>query len=125
MPAPADRRYSSSHEWHKQDGDIVTIGITRHAVDELTDITYVDLPAPGKKLTAGGRFGEIESVKATAELYTAVSGVVLEANPALQDDPSLVNSDPYGKGWMIKVQAPGASLSTLMSADQYAAKHGG
>ena len=125
MPAPADRRYSSSHEWHKQDGDIVTIGITRHAVDELTDITYVDLPAPGKKLEAGTRFGEIESVKATAELYTSVSGEVLQANAALKDDPSLVNTDPYGKGWMIKVKAPGANLSTLMPAEQYSAKHGG
>jgi len=125
MPAPADRRYSSSHEWHKQEGDIVTIGITRHAVDELTDITYVDLPAPGKKLEAGTRFGEIESVKATAELYTSVSGEVLQANAALKDDPSLVNTDPYGKGWMIKVKAPGANLSTLMPAEQYSAKHGG
>jgi glycine cleavage system H protein len=125
MPAPSDRRYASSHEWHQQEGDIVTIGITQHAVDELTDITYVDLPAPGKKLEAGKRFGEIESVKATAELYTAVSGVVLESNPALQSDPSLVNTDPYGKGWMIKVQAPGASLAALMTSAQYAAKHGG
>jgi glycine cleavage system H protein len=125
MSAPADRRYSSSHEWHKQDGDTVTIGITRHAVDELTDITYVDLPAAGKKLEAGKRFGEIESVKATAELYTSVSGEVLEANPALKSDPSLVNTDPYGKGWMIKVKAPGADLSALMPGDQYSAKHGG
>jgi len=125
MPAPSDRRYSASHEWHQQDGDIVTLGITRHAVDELTDITYVDLPAPGKKLEAGKRFGEIESVKATAELYTSVSGEVLAANPALKDDPSLVNADPYGKGWMIKVKAPGANLDALMSADQYSARHGG
>ena len=125
MAAPADRRYSTSHEWHKQEGDIVTIGITQHAVDELTDITYVDLPAVGKKVTAGSRFGEIESVKATAELYSAVTGEVLEANAALKDDPSLVNTDPYGQGWMIKVKAPGANLSALMPADQYSAKHGG
>ena len=125
MAAPADRRYSTSHEWHIQDGDTVTIGITQHAVDELTDITYVDLPAVGKKVEAGKRFGEIESVKATAELYTSVSGEILESNPALKDDPSLVNSDPYGKGWMIKVKAPGADLTALMSAEQYNAKHGG
>ncbi len=128
MPAPADRRYSTSHEWHKQDGDIVTIGITQHAVDELTDITYVDLPQPGKKLEAGKRFGEIESVKATSELYTAVSGEVTEANPALKDDPSLVNQDPYGKGWMIKVKVAGgagANISALMSAEQYSSQHGG
>jgi glycine cleavage system H protein len=125
MPAPTDRRYSESHEWHKQEGDVVTIGITQHAVDELTDITYVDLPQAGKKLEAGKRFGEIESVKATSELYTAVSGEVLESNPALKDDPSLVNSDPYGKGWMIKVKAPAANISSLMSGEQYSAKHGG
>ena len=125
MPAPTDRRYSTTHEWHKQDGDTITIGITRHAVDELTDITYVDLPQPGKKLEAGKRFGEIESVKATAELYSAVTGEVTEANPALKEDPSLVNSDPYGKGWMLKVKAPAANLSALMSGEDYTAKHGG
>jgi glycine cleavage system H protein len=125
MSAPTDRRYSTSHEWHKQDGDIVTIGITRHAVDELTDITYVDLPAIGKQVQAGTRFGEIESVKATAELYCAVSGEVVEINIQLKNDPSLVNSDPYGKGWMLKVKAPGANLSGLMTPEQYTAQHGG
>jgi len=125
MAAPNDRRYTESHEWHKQDGDIVTIGITQHAVDELTDITYVDLPAVGKKISAEARFGEIESVKATAELNSAVTGEVVEANPALKDDPSLVNSDPYGKGWMIKVKAPGANLSALLTGEAYTGKHGG
>jgi glycine cleavage system H protein len=125
MPAPTDRRYTESHEWHKQDGDIVTIGITQHAVDELTDITYVDLPTVGKKITADGRFGEIESVKATAELNSAVSGEVVEINTALKDDPSLVNQDPYTKGWMIKVKAPGADLSKLLSGEAYQSKHGG
>ena len=123
MPAPSDRRYSNSHEWHKQDGDVVTIGITQFAVDELTDITYVDLPQKGKQLTAGKTFGEIESVKATSELYAAVSGEVVEANAALKDDPSLVNQDPYGNGWMIKVKAPGAKLEGLMTAEEYNAKH--
>ena len=102
----------------------MTIGITQFAVDELTDITYVDLPAKGKQLTAGKTFGEIESVKATSELYSAVTGEVIEANAALKDDPSLVNQDPYGKGWMIKVKAPRAKLDGLMTADQYNAKHG-
>lgn len=122
-PAPADRRYSATHEWHKQDGDIVTIGITQFAVDELTDVTFVDLPNPGKQLTAGKTFGEIESVKATSELYSAVSGEVVEANAALKNDPSLVNQDPYGKGWMIKVKTPGADLSALMTAEKYNAQH--
>ena len=123
MPAPTDRRYATTHEWHKQDGDIITIGITQFAVDELTDVTFVDLPNPGKKLEAGKSFGEIESVKATSELYSAVAGEVVEANPALKNDPSLVNQDPYGKGWMLKIKAPNADLSALMTGDQYNAKH--
>jgi len=131
MPAPADRRYSTTHEWHQPDaggaggGDIVTIGITQFAVDELTDITYVALPTVGKKIEAGKAFGEIESVKATAELNSAISGEVVAVNTALKDDPSLVNQDPYTKGWMIKVKSPAANLSALMTADQYNAKHGG
>ena len=124
MSAPNDRRYSASHEWHKQEGDVVTIGITRFAVDELTDVTYVDLPAVGKKLEAGKRFGEIESVKATSELYSAVNGEVSAVNQAVKADPSLVNQDPYGKGWLIKVRAPGADLSGLIDGVAYTAKHG-
>jgi len=124
MPAPTDRRYSQTHEWHKQDGDTITIGISRFAVDELTDITYVDLPAPGKKIEAGKRFGEIESVKATSELYSAIAGEVIEANQAVKDDPSLVNQDPYGKGWLIKLRALGADLSKLMTGEQYTSQHG-
>jgi glycine cleavage system H protein len=125
MSAPTDRRYSSSHEWHKLDGDIVTIGITRFAVDELTDVTYVDLPSVGKKIDAGKRFGEIESVKATSELYSAVAGEVVETNEALKADPSLVNQDPYGKGWMIKIKTTAADLSNLIDGAAYTAKHGG
>ena len=124
MPAPSDRKYSASHEWHKQEGDVVTIGITQFAVDELTDITYVDLPAVGKQLAAGKTFGEIESVKATSELYSGVTGEVVEVNGALKDDPSLVNSDPFGKGWMIKVKAAGADLNGMMTGEAYNAKHG-
>ncbi|HVS70085.1 MAG TPA: glycine cleavage system protein GcvH [Phycisphaerae bacterium] len=124
MAAPNDRKYSASHEWHQQQGDVVTIGISRFAVDELTDVTYVDLPAVGKKLDAGKRFGEIESVKATSELYSAVAGEVIDVNDALKADPSLVNQDPYGKGWLIKVKAPGADLSALMDGAAYTARHG-
>ncbi len=124
MPPPTDRRYAETHEWHKQDGETVTIGISRFAVNELTDITYVDLPAVGKNITARGRFGEIESVKATSDLYSAVGGTVSEVNAALKDDPSLVNQDPYERGWLIRIKAAGADLSSLMTAEQYAAKHG-
>jgi glycine cleavage system H protein len=124
MAAPNDRKYSASHEWHQQQGDVVTIGISRFAVDELTDVTYVDLPPVGKKLDAGKRFGEIESVKATSELYSAVAGEVIDVNDALKADPSLVNQDPYGKGWLIKVKAPGADLSALMDGAAYTSRHG-
>ena len=123
MPVPTDRKYSESHEWHKLEGDVVTIGITQHAVDELTDITFVELPAKGKKVAAGKTFGEIESVKATAELYSGVDGDVIENNEAVKNDPSLVNQDPFGKGWLIKVRAT-SSLDKLMTAAQYDAKHG-
>ena len=124
MPAPNDRRYTESHEWHKQDGDIITIGITQFAVDELTDITYVDLPAKGKQLAAGKPFGEIESVKATSELYSGIDGTVVAVNDEAIKNPALINQDPYGKGWMIKVKAPGAKLDDLMSAEDYNSKHG-
>jgi glycine cleavage system H protein len=124
MPSPADRRYAKTHEWHKAEGDIITIGISQFAVDELTDVTYVDLPKPGQQIVAGKSFGEVESVKATSELYSAVAGEVIEANAALTADPSLLNSDPFGNGWLIKIKAPGADLSALSTAEQYDASHG-
>src|SRR3954447_18764554 len=96
---PSDRRYLETHEWHKLDGNTVTVGITQFAADELTDITFVSLPKPGTKVSANGRFGEVESVKATSDLYSGVGGTVVEANSALADNPGLVNTDPYGKGW--------------------------
>lgn len=120
MAYPADRKYLASHEWHKLDGDICTIGITKFAADELTDITYVDLPSPGKEVTAGKPFGEIESVKATSELMCGVSGVVTEVNKRLSDAPDLVNNDSYGDGWMIKVKVSDkAALDRLLTADTY------
>ena len=128
MPAPADRRYSETHEWHQPDPadpTLITIGITQIAADELTDITYVAFPQIGKKIEAGKAFGEIESVKATAELNSSIAGEVTAINTSLQSDPSLVNQDPYGKGWLIKVKSPNANLAPLMTADQYNEKHGG
>lgn len=125
MSVPTDRTYLQSHEWHKVDGEVVTIGITQIAADELTDITYVSLPKVGDKVSAGSRFGEIESVKATADLMCGVSGTVVEINGELNANPGLVNSDPHTGGWMIKVKSDDASAaSKLLKADDYLAKTG-
>jgi glycine cleavage system H protein len=125
MPVPTDRRYLQTHEWHKLDGDIVTIGITQFAADELTDITYVELPAVGQAVSAGVPFGEIESVKATADLVSGVNGAVAAVNAELNTNPGIVNSDPYAGAWMIKVKVASADeTSKLLSADDYLKKIG-
>lgn len=125
MPAPTDRRYLETHEWHKLDGDTVTLGITQIAADELTDITFVQLPSVGDKLDANGRFGEVESVKATSDLYTGVAGTVSEVNEALNDNPGLINEDPYEKGWMVKLKADNpADVEKLLDSAAYLAKTG-
>src|SRR3712207_3330151 len=103
MSLPTDYRLLESHEWHKLEGDTVTIGITQFAADELTDVTYVSLPKVGQTLKANDRFGEIESVKATSDLYAGVGGTVVAVNDALNNDPGLVNREPYTTGWMIKL----------------------
>src|SRR3954470_6208163 len=100
MSVPTDRTYLESHEWHKVEGDTVVIGITQIAADELTDVTFVALPKVGAAVKANSRFGEIESVKATSDLYAGVSGTVTAVNDALSTDPGLVNRDPHGQGWM-------------------------
>lgn len=122
---PTDRKYLESHEWHQQTGDTVTIGITQIAADDLTDITFVELPAVGAQFDAGKPFGVVESVKATSDLYTGVAGSVTEINAELKTNPGLVNSDPFGKGWMIKLKVTDPnSLSKLLSADDYLKKVG-
>jgi glycine cleavage system H protein len=125
MSAPTDRKYLETHEWHQSSGDLVTIGITQFAADELTDITFVDLPKVGTKLEANKRFGEIESVKATSDLYSGVSGTVTEVNSALSDNPGLVNRDPYGQAWMIKVKmSDPKQLDRLLPVDEYLKRAG-
>lgn len=120
MGVPTDRRYLKSHEWHKLEGNICTIGITKFAADELTDITYVSMPKIGKEVSAGQPFGEVESVKATSDLYTGLSGVVTEVNGKLGDAPELVNSDSFGQGWMIKIKITDpAQHDKLLSAADY------
>jgi glycine cleavage system H protein len=125
MQAPKDYRYLETHEWHKTEGDIVTIGITHFAAEELTDITFVDLPKVGTKVEANKRFGEIESVKATSDLYSGVSGEVTAVNGELTNNPGLVNKDSYQAGWMIKVEVTDPSQVTkLLSEEQYLQKTG-
>lgn len=120
MTYPDDRKYSQTHEWHQADGNIVTIGITHFAAEQLSDVTYVDLPAPGSEVVAGQMFGEVESVKATSELYAAISGTVTAVNTALADQPELVNNHPYDRGWMIRVEATDlGGLEKLFSAAEY------
>ena len=127
MAVPNDRRYSQTHEWFKADGDVVTVGITQFAADELTDITFVDLPKVGSNVEGGKNFGEIESVKATSELFCAVSGEVVAANKRLADEPGLVNSDPLGEGWMLKIKCadlgPLAKLLDGPAYDKMIAEH--
>lgn len=123
MKIPEDRRYLESHEWHKLDGDTVTIGITQVAADDLTDITFVSLPKVGEKISANARFGEIESVKATSDLYSGVGGTISAVNDKLASDPGLVNRDPYGEGWMIRVKTS-EKIDGLLTAADYLKKSG-
>ena len=120
MSVREDCRYAQTHEWFHVDGDTVTVGITKFAADQLTDITYVELPDVGTDYAAGDSFGEIESVKSTSDLYTAVAGSVIAVNEALADQPGLVNEDSQGEGWMIKLKASDlGSLEKLMDAAAY------
>src|SRR5215470_1541773 len=118
---PSDLRYTHDHEWLRPQGTSWRVGITQFAVDQLGDITLVDLPKEGDLVTKGQRFGTIESVKSVSDLYAPVSGRVIAINASLKDLPEDVNTEPYGKGWMIEV-APNdkAELDELMNADAYA-----
>ena len=125
MSVPSDRKYLKSHEWHLAEGDMVTIGVTQIAADELTDVTYVSLPRVGAQIQAGGQFGEIESVKTTSELYSAVGGEVTAVNAELSNNPGLVNTDPYTQGWMIKIKVTDeGDSSTLLSSEAYVKQSG-
>ena len=117
---PNDLRYTNDHEWLRAAGSAWRVGITQFAVDALGDITLVDLPKEGDLVTKGQRFGTIESVKSVSELYAPVSGRVTAINPVLKDSPELVNSEPYGKGWMIELEASEkAEVDELLDAAAY------
>jgi glycine cleavage system H protein len=125
---PPDLRYASTHEWVKREGEVATIGITKFAVEQLTEPTFLELPEVGKVLTAGKPLGMIESVKSTSDIYAPIAGTVIERNELLLDDKnskrkadlSLVNDDPFGKGWLLKIKlSPGATLDHLMTSSKY------
>ncbi|OLC29570.1 MAG: glycine cleavage system protein H [Armatimonadetes bacterium 13_1_40CM_64_14] len=119
---PKDLRYSSEHEWARSEGDRVRVGITKFAADRLTDVVFVELPAPGTKVQYMQPFGVVESVKAVSDLYAPVTGTVVEVNTTLKETPEVVNTDPYGKGWMILVQPDNPKeMDQLMPVDKYLA----
>lgn len=104
MPSPSDCRFSESHEWYKVDGDIVTIGISQFATNELTDITYIEMQPIGTSITSGESIGEVESVKTTSDIISIYKGEIVEINDAAANDPSLLNSNPFGEGWLAKIR---------------------
>ena len=126
MSNPSGLRYAPTHEWAKLDGDVVTIGVTAFAVEQLTEPTYLELKPVGTALKAGDKLGVIESYKSTSDLYAPVAGTIIERNDPLVDDgsrkgdPKPVNDDPFGAGWMVKIKlAPGATLDHLLTAEGY------
>jgi glycine cleavage system H protein len=117
---PENLHYSKDHEWVRVDGDIAIIGITDYAQNSLGDVVYVELPKPGEDFSANEPFGSVESVKAVSEMFTPVSGSVVEINETLSDEPEKVNSDPYGEGWMIRVRmATPGEVDSLLTAAEY------
>ncbi|MET4157628.1 glycine cleavage system protein GcvH [Agromyces sp. PvR057] len=122
MTDQTELQYTEEHEWVLVDGDTVTIGITDYAAEKLGDIVYVDLPAAGTAVAEGTVVGEIESTKSVGELFAPVNGEVVEANQAVVDSPELVNTDPFGEGWLLKITAP--ELPKLLSHAEYRALTG-
>jgi glycine cleavage system H protein len=120
VTTPDNPKYTSDHEWIQADGETVRVGITDYAQESLGDIVYVKLPDPGEKVTKGDSMGEVESTKSVSEVYAPVSGTVSQRNEALDGQPELINSDPYGEGWMVEITVDDpASLGELLDAEAY------
>jgi len=123
---PSDLKYTKSHEWVRLAGETATVGISDHAQHELTDIVFVELPAVGRKLTAGEACAVVESVKTASDIYSPVSGEVVEVNQAAADNPGLVNTEPYAGGWFFKIKLSNAAeLDALLTLESYTAQIGG
>jgi glycine cleavage system H protein len=117
---PSELKYTEEHEWARADGSRITVGVTHYAQDALGDVVYVDLPATGTRVEKGQPFGEVESTKSVSDLYAPLSGTIVERNEALESQPELVNSDPYGEGWMVVIEADEAGVvDQLLSAEDY------
>ncbi len=120
MNVPGNLKYTKDHEWLREEGGVAVVGITHHAQDQLGDVVFVDLPAAGTKVSAGATFGTVESVKAVSDLYAPIDGEVVAVNGDLKDKPELVNSDPYGAAWMIKVKPKNPKdVGALLSPADY------
>ena len=120
MSVPEGLLYTKEHEWIRQEGDVVVVGITHHAQDQLGDVVYVELPEVGASIEEGDTFGTVESVKAVSDLYAPVTGEVVAINEVLEDAPESVNTDAYGEGWMIKVKVSGETEGLMSPADYQA-----
>ena len=118
---PEDRKYTKEHEWAKEDGGRILVGVTDYAQDQLGDVVFVGLPEVGSEVTSGQPLGEVESTKSVSDIYSPVSGTVVEKNAEVEANPELVNSDPYGQGWLVAIDPGGAGLDGLMSAADYQA----
>jgi glycine cleavage system H protein len=120
MTNPSELKYASTHEWARQDDDLIVTGISDHAQESLGDLVYIEIPEVGSRVVAGEQAGVVESVKTASDIHAPVSGVVVEINPALEDDPEIINTDPYGAGWIYKIRPDlPAELDALLSADEY------
>ncbi|MEL7483180.1 MAG: glycine cleavage system protein GcvH [Planctomycetota bacterium] len=125
MGVPTDRRYSESHEWHLPDGDLIVIGITQFAVDQLTDVTFAEMKPEGTEVAAGEEIGEVESVKTSSDIYSGVAGEIIEVNPKIDEDPGILNQDPFNEGWLVKIRPEDPSaIESLMDAATYDGKTG-
>jgi glycine cleavage system H protein len=116
---PDDRRYTREHEWARTDGERVIVGITDYAQDQLGDVVFVGLPEVGAELEAGQPLGEVESTKSVSDVYSPVSGTVVDTNAEVEDTPELINSDPYGKGWLVAIRPRSGDEAELLSAAEY------
>lgn len=116
---PNDRRYTKDHEWARSDDGRIVVGITDFAQDQLGDVVFVGLPEPGTEVQADQPLGEVESTKSVSDVYSPVSGKVAGKNPDVEQNPALINEDPYGRGWLVSIEASASALDDLMSAEEY------